>query len=187
LRLRPPPSELVRRRGARRLWASGRRRARHGSEPAELFLAIPKRFSISLNQSAPLRQCGDRQADAKRPSRGSGRKGPPSPVRGSGYGSHHGPPATPSMPDDGDLLACRTNTNHFARPACGVIPCDKYNHCGGEGPFRITAQTLSGWPPSPPTESRIHLEGKTHLLSPIIRNLRLAGKRVTDFENISAL
>ena len=98
-----------------------------------------------------------------------------------------GLPATPSMPNDGELLARRTNAKHLARLAFGVIPCDKYNHSGGEGRFRITARTLFGWPPSPPTESRIHLEGKTHLLSPIIRNLRLAGKRVTDFENISAL
>jgi hypothetical protein len=76
-------------------------------------------------------------------------------------------------------LACRTNANHLARLAFGVIPCDKYNHCGGEGPFWITARTLSGWPPSPPTESQIHLEEKPHLLPPRIRNLILAGKPVT--------
>ena len=87
--------------------------------------------------------------------------------------------ATPSMPNDGSLLACRTNANHLARLAFGVIPCDKYNHCGGEGPFWITARTLSGWPPSPPTESQIHLEEKPHLLPPRIRNLILAGKPVT--------
>jgi hypothetical protein len=77
-----------------------------------------------------------------------------------------GLPATPSMPNDGDLLARRTNANHLARLAFGVIPCDKYNHCGGEGRFRITARTLFGWPPSPPTESQIHLEEKPHLLPP---------------------
>jgi len=69
-----------------------------------------------------------------------------------------GLPATPSMPYNGDLLACRTNADHLSRLAFGVIPCDKYNHRGGEGCFRITARTLSGWPPSPPTESQIHLE-----------------------------
>jgi len=90
-----------------------------------------------------------------------------------------GLPATPPMPNDGDLLACRTNADHFARLAFGVIPCDKYNHSGGEGCFRITARTLSSWPPSPPTESQIHLEEKSHLPPPRIRNLRLAGKQVT--------
>jgi hypothetical protein len=89
-----------------------------------------------------------------------------------------GLPATPSMPNDGNLLACRTNTHHFAGLAFGMIPCDKYNHCGGEGPFRITARTLSCWPPSPPTESQIHLGKKPHLLPPGIRNPILAGKRV---------
>src|ERR1039457_1086321 len=92
--------------------------------------------------------------------------------------------ATPSMPNDGSLLACRTNANHLARLAFGVIPCDKYNHCGGEGPFWITARTLSGWPPSPPTESQIHLEEKPHLLPPRIRNLILAGKPVTAFQAV---
>jgi hypothetical protein len=46
-----------------------------------------------------------------------------------------GLPATPSMPNHGDLLARRTNANHLARLAFGAIPCDKYNHCGGEGCF----------------------------------------------------
>jgi len=51
-----------------------------------------------------------------------------------------GLPPSPSMPNHGDLLACRTNANHLARLACGVIPCDKYNHYGGEGFFRIAAR-----------------------------------------------
>jgi hypothetical protein len=50
-------------------------------------------------------------------------------------------PPTPSMPNDGNLLACRTNANHLATLAFGVLPWDKYNHCGGEGIFRITAPT----------------------------------------------
>ena len=53
-----------------------------------------------------------------------------------------GLPATPSMPNHGHLLACRTNANHLDRLAFGLIPCDKYNHGGGEGLFRITALTL---------------------------------------------
>jgi hypothetical protein len=88
-------------------------------------------------------------------------------------------PVAPSMPNHGSLLTCRTNANHLARLACGVVPCDKYNHCGGEGLIRITARTLSGWPPSLPTESQLHLEEKPHLTSPPPRLLRLAGKRVT--------
>jgi hypothetical protein len=90
-----------------------------------------------------------------------------------------GLPPTPPMPNDGNLLACRTNANHFPRLAFGVIPCDKYNHCGGEGLFRITARTLSGWPPSLPTESQLHLEQKSHLTPPPLCFLRLAGKPVT--------
>jgi hypothetical protein len=30
-------------------------------------------------------------------------------------------------------LACRTNANHLAGLAFGVVPWDKYNHCGSEG------------------------------------------------------
>jgi hypothetical protein len=87
--------------------------------------------------------------------------------------------APPSMPNHGDLMAERTNPNHHARLAFGVVPWDKYNHCGGEGLFRITARTLSGWPPSLPTESQFHLEEKSHLTLPTLCFLRLAGKRFT--------
>src|SRR5258708_8306844 len=44
-----------------------------------------------------------------------------------------GLPATPSMPNHGDPLACRTNAHHLAGLAFGVVPCNKYNHGGGEG------------------------------------------------------
>jgi hypothetical protein len=53
-----------------------------------------------------------------------------------------GLPAPPAMANHGVLLAGRTTPNHLARLAFGVIPCDKYNHCGGEGLFRITARTV---------------------------------------------
>ena len=92
-----------------------------------------------------------------------------------------GLPATPSMPDHGCLLAGRTNPNHLAGLAFGVVPCDKYNHGGGEGRFPITARTLSGWPPSLPTESQFHLEEKPHLTQPPLYLPRLAGKRFTTF------
>src|ERR1035438_8726749 len=32
-----------------------------------------------------------------------------------------------------EMLACRTNANHLAGLAFGVVPWDKCNHCGGEG------------------------------------------------------
>ena len=51
-------------------------------------------------------------------------------------------PVPPSMPNHRDLLAYRTNPDHLAKLAFGVVPCDKYNHCGGEGLFRITARTF---------------------------------------------
>jgi hypothetical protein len=98
-----------------------------------------------------------------------------------------GLPATPSMPNHGDLLASRTNANHLARLAFDLIPCDKYNHCGGEGLFRITApKQLSGWPPSLPNESQVHLEEKPHLTLATLYFPILAGKRVTDSENNSS-
>ena len=90
-----------------------------------------------------------------------------------------GLPVTPSMPNHGDRFACRTNANHLERLAFGVVPWDKYNHRGGEGLFRITAPTLSGWPPSLPNGSHVHLEEKLQLTTPPLPPLRLAGKLVT--------
>jgi hypothetical protein len=96
-------------------------------------------------------------------------------------------PASPAMPNHGSLSACRTYANHLARLAFGIVPCDKYNHSGGEGFFRITAPTLSGWPPSLPTESQFHLEEKSHLSPPLLYFPRLAGKRVTRYRRIFSL
>src|ERR1039457_6762686 len=80
-----------------------------------------------------------------------------------------------------------TNANHLARLAFDLIPCDKYNHCGGEGLFRITApKQLSGWPPSLPNGSQVHLEEKPHLTLATLYFPILAGKRVTDSENNSS-
>jgi hypothetical protein len=93
-------------------------------------------------------------------------------------------PPSPPMPYYGDLLACRTNANHLAGLAFGAVPWDKYNHCGGEGLFRITAPTLSGWPPSLPTGSQLHLEEKSPRYPPALCHLRLAGKPVTAKENL---
>src|SRR5580704_34141 len=44
---------------------------------------------------------------------------------------------------------------------------------------RSPRETLSGWPPSLPTESHFHLEEKPQLLSPEACHLRLAGKTIT--------
>jgi hypothetical protein len=90
-----------------------------------------------------------------------------------------GLPATPSMPNHGDLLACRTNANHLAGLAFGVVPWDKYNHCGGEGSSGSPLQRC------PVGRLRYLLDHKSiwkkslTLTPPPLYLLRLAGKQVT--------
>jgi hypothetical protein len=77
--------------------------------------------------------------------------------------------------------------NHLVGLAYDLIPCDKYNHRGGEGLFRITARTLSGWPPSLPNGSQVHLEEKHHLTAAPLCFLTLAGKPLTTIFNFFLL
>jgi hypothetical protein len=77
------------------------------------------------------------------------------------------------------LLAGGTGANHLAGLAFGVVPWDKYNHGGGEGSPEHRFQRLSGWPPSLPTESQLHLEENTHLSWHELYLPKLAGKTVT--------
>ena len=46
-----------------------------------------------------------------------------------------GPPPSPTMSDDGWLMTCRADANKIEGLAFGIVPCDKYNHRGGEGSY----------------------------------------------------
>ena len=89
--------------------------------------------------------------------------------------------AAPSMPNYGGLLASRTNANHRQRLAFGVIPWDKYNHCGA--PKAVAGSPLERCPVVWPSRLLHHTSiWKKNLILPLPRIglLRLAGKPITE-------
>jgi len=80
----------------------------------------------------------------------------------AGVGGVMGLAVTPSVSDDSGSLAGGAEATQPGGVASGISPWDKYNHCGGEAPDRITAGNDFRLAASAFTQSQPHLEENPH-------------------------